>query len=218
MNPIRLYIDYDHRLYIEGLSSLLAEVKGLTLAGYATRADLFLDELPGINADVFIMDINMPVMSGISLCRLALEKKPELRILALTMYSDLNHIEKMLQSGATGYSLKSDNINELVRGIRSVASGRRYISPGIQETVVRKLSTRHQITESRSLENSQLTRRETEIVMLIIKEYSNTMIASELFISERTVETHRKNIFSKTNTSSALGLLRYALKEGLVSS
>ncbi len=215
MDKIKVFIIDDHKLFIEGLCSLLAEQEGLEIHGYSMYPVDFSTQMHEVDADVFIIDINMPEMSGITLTRLLTEAKPDARILALTMHNDYRYIEKMLQSGALGYALKSENIKELVRAIKTVATGKRFISDGVQETISKKIGSIHRIEESDDLRKSKLTKREIEILLLIIKEFPNKMIAEKLFISERTVETHRKNIFSKTNTNSAISLLKYAIKEGI---
>ena len=216
MSPIKIFIIDDHRLFIEGLYALLSDEECLDIVGYSMEPNQFLEKLNQIDADVFLVDINMPEMTGITLSKLIINKKPEAKILALTMYNDYRHIEKMIKGGALGYSLKSDNIKELVKAIKSVARGKKFISESIQETVVNKIGTIHSIEETENISKSSLTKREVEILMLIIKEYSNKQIAEKLFISERTVETHRKNIFAKTNTNSAISLLKYSIKEGII--
>ncbi len=216
MDPVKIYIIDDHHLFIEGLYALLSDEKCLKIIGYSMDPNNFLDNLNQIEADVFLVDINMPEMTGIALSKLIMDKKPEARILALTMYNDYRHIEKMIKSGALGYSLKSDNIKELVKAIKSVARGKKFISESIQETVVSKIGNIHRIEEAEDIRKSSLTKREVEILMLITKEFSNKQIAEKLFISERTVETHRKNIFAKTNTNSAMSLLKHCIKEGII--
>ncbi|TVQ83918.1 MAG: DNA-binding response regulator [Bacteroidetes bacterium] len=216
MDPVKIYIIDDHHLFIEGLYALLSEEECLEITGCSTDPNDFLENLNQIEADVFLVDINMPEMTGIALSKLIINKRPEARILALTMYNDYRHIEKMIKSGALGYSLKSDNIKELIKAIKSVARGKKFISESIQETVVSKIGTIHRIEETEDIRRSSLTKREVEILMLIIKEFSNKKIAEKLFISERTVETHRKNIFAKTNTNSAISLLKHCIKEGII--
>jgi DNA-binding NarL/FixJ family response regulator len=156
----------------------------------------FLKQLGRIEADVFLMDIEM---SGIMLTKMLLEKRPEAKVLALTMYDDFRHIEQMIKSGALGYAVKSENITELIKAIKTVAEGGKYISESTRETVVNRLGSIHELEELDPVSQSKLTKRETEILLLIIREVPKKEIAERLFISPRTLETHRKNIFAKAN-------------------
>ena len=216
MNGIRLYIIDDHKLFIEGLYSLLADKEGLRVIGHCLSPIEALQTIHHIEADVCLVDINMPEMSGIELVQKILEKKPGARILALTMYDDYQYIEKMFRSGAMGYSMKSDTIKELIRAIRAVAAGKRHVSERLKEDVINKIGSISNIDETEDIKKSKLTKREKEILLLITKEYSNREIAEKLFISERTVETHRKNICSKTNANTPLGFLKYGIVEGII--
>lgn len=216
MNTIKIFLVDDHKLFIEGIISLLSEEDCLQFVGYSLNPAEVRDKVDEIDADVFIIDINMPEMSGITLTKFIMEKKPDSKILALTMYNDYRHIEKMIKSGALGYSQKSDNIEELIKAIKTVARGRKFICESIQQTIVNNIGSIHKMEETEIVSKSKLTEREMEVLLLIIKEYNNREIAEKLFISRQTVETHRKNIFSKANTSSAVGLLKYAIKEGII--
>jgi len=216
MNTIKIFLVDDHKLFIEGIISLLSEEDCLQFVGYSLNPAEVRDKVDEIDADVFIIDINMPEMSGITLTKFIMDKKPDSKILALTMYNDYRHIEKMIKSGALGYSQKSDNIEELIKAIKTVARGRKFICESIQQTIVNNIGSIHKMEETEIVSKSKLTEREMEVLLLIIKEYNNREIAEKLFISRQTVETHRKNIFSKANTSSAVGLLKYAIKEGII--
>ncbi len=216
MEPIKIYIIDDHTLFIKGLYSLLSDESSIELTGYSTSPSDFIEKINKVNADVFLVDINMPQMTGISLTQLILEQRPTAKILALTMYDDYRHIENMFKSGATGYSLKSDTIAELIRAIHAVAKKQKFISCNIQQTIINQIGSIHELEDVEDASKSKFTQREIEIVRLIIKEYSNKAIADKLFISPRTVESHRKNIFAKAQTSSALGLMKYAIQKGIV--
>ena len=216
MDPIKIFLVDDHKLFIEGIVSLLSDEECLEFTGYSLSPLEVRNTLDDIEADVFIVDINMPEMSGVVLTQYIMDKRPGSRILALTMYNDFRHIEKMIKSGALGYTLKSDSLEELINAIKTVARGRKYICESIQQTIVNNIGNIHQMHENEVLSKSKLTEREMEVLQLIIKEYNNREIAEKLYISRQTVETHRKNIFSKANTSSAVGLLKYAIKEGIV--
>lgn len=216
MNKIKVFIVDDHSLFIEGLYSLLDEEFTVEIVGHSTNPQEVLKNMNSISTDVFLVDINMPHMSGTALTRLMLDTDPGAKVLALTMYNDFRNIEAMIQSGAIGYALKSDKLKELVKAIQTVAKGEKYISKSIHATIVNKIGSIHKIHETQDIKQAKLTKREVEILLLIIKEFQNKQIAEMLFISESTVETHRRNILLKTNTNSALGLLKHAIAEGIV--
>ncbi len=216
MNTIKIYIIDDHKLFVEGVYSLLSDEPGLDLMGYSLSAKAFLEVAGETDADVYLVDINMPEISGIELTRKIKEIKPEARILAVTMYDDFQHIEKMIKSGANGYILKAANLKELVDAINTVARGEKFLGAEIQDVVFNKIGSLEQIEEKQPPHKELLSKREKEILSLIAREYSNQQIAEKLFISERTVETHRKNIFSKTKARSIIGLIKYGLENGLI--
>jgi DNA-binding NarL/FixJ family response regulator len=216
MEKTRVFIIDDHKLFIEGIYALLSDETSFAFVGNSMSPNEFLNRLDEVEADVFLMDIDMPEMSGINLTKMLLEKRPEAKVLALTMYDDFRHIEQMMKSGAMGYAVKSENITELIKAIKTVAAGGKYISESSRETVVNRLGSIHELEEVDHVSKSKLTKREVEILLLIIREVPKKEIAEKLFISPRTLETHRKNIFAKANAKTVLGLLKYAYKEGLI--
>lgn len=216
MKPIKIFMIEDHELFIEGVFSLLIDEPALELVGYSTDPQDFLNQFDRLNVDVFLVDINMPKMSGIILAEKILKRKKDAKVLALTMYDDYQHIEAMINKGVLGYILKSANISELVYAIRMVYEGKRFISIDIQDVVMGYVEGLQNLEENDEIQNSKLTSREVEVLLLIIQELSNKEIADKLFISERTVETHRKNILSKTNAKGSLGLYKYAIQHSLV--
>ncbi|MCF8365620.1 MAG: response regulator transcription factor [Bacteroidales bacterium] len=216
MKKIKVFIIDDHKLFIEGIYALLSDETSFEFVGNSMSPDDFLRRLSEIETDVFLMDIDMPEMSGINLTKMLLDKRPDSKVLALTMYDDFRHIEQMMKSGAMGYAVKSENITELIKAIKTVANGGKYISESSRETVVNRLGSIHELEEVDHVSKSKLTKREIEILLLIIREVPKKEIAEKLFISPRTLETHRKNIFAKANAKTVLGLLKYAYKEGLI--
>lgn len=215
MKKIKLYLVDDHKLFIKGILSLFEENSEMEVVGHAYSAKQFFNEPPVTEPDVILIDINMPDMTGIELTRIIKEKNPKAKILALTMFEDLLYIQKMIQSGANGYVLKSADMQVLIEAIKTVANGGKFWDAEIRNTILEKVGAIDS-EEFKDLNQNKLSKRELEILYLITKELSNSQIAGKLFISERTVETHRKNIMAKTKTSNTVGLVKLAIREGLV--
>lgn len=216
MATIDIFLVDDHKLFLEGLISILNEKQGFNVLGYACSASEYFDVSKDIRPDIILVDVNMPEMSGIELTRLIKGKSPQARILALTMYEDPIYIQKMVHSGVNGYILKSANIKELEAAIRKVAQGENYLAKDIQKIVMDKIGFIETYEDFDSYNKNKLSKREIQIVSLIAREFSTQEIAQKLFISELTVETHRKNIMAKTNAKSIVGLVKYAIREGIV--
>lgn len=214
MSKINLVLVDDHHILLDGLSALLKTQKDMQVtAAYTNSADL-LSNLEQLRANVFIADINMPGMNGIELTRAIRARYNDAAIICLSMHDDAEHISEMANAGASGYLLKNTNDKDLLEAIRTVAAGKLYFP----DDILAKMKDYEQRT-SRMAEGAsviKLTSRELEILKLIAAEYSNTRIAETLFISERTVETHRKNMLRKTNHSTMLGLLKFAIDHKLL--
>ncbi len=218
-NQIPVYIIDDHKLFVEGLCSLLTEVEGFRIAGFSLNPVDFLNNLKELVASVYLIDINMPQMTGVELTTRIKKRFPDAKILALTMYDEYEYVERMIVAGASGYILKSASIQELTHAIKTISMGSKYLGSDIQNVLFNRVEKStadiFQTVQAKENEDSAvLTRREIEILVLIAKEMTTQQIAEKLFISERTVETHRKNIFSKTRAKSVIGLSRYAEKRG----
>ncbi len=215
MKKIKLFLIDDHKLFIKGIISIFEENREIEVIGHAYSAKQYLNEPPVSEPDVILMDINMPDMTGIELTRIIKEKNPKAKILALSMFEDILYIQKMIQSGANGYVLKSADMQVLIEAIKTVANGGKFWDAEIRNTILEKVGAIDS-EEFKDLNQNKLSKRELEILNLITKEFSNSQIAEKLFISELTVETHRKNIMAKTKTRNAAGLVKFAIREGLV--
>jgi DNA-binding NarL/FixJ family response regulator len=217
MKIINVYLVDDHQLFVEGLVNLLNEKPGFHVHGYACTAAGFLNNLKKDfhSIDVFLVDVNMPDMSGIELTRQITRIKPDAKVLALTMYTDLHYVEKMIQAGAKGYAIKSSNISDLLSAIRLLHEGRNYLDDEVKTMVFENIGNHDVFVEMKSRPaKSALSRREIEILCLVAREFTSQQIADKLFISDLTVETHRKNIMVKTGIKSTVGLVKYAIRQG----
>lgn len=199
-------------MMLDGLKALLSGEASIQIIGESNNGKIAFDKILIAQPDVLITDISMPEMNGLELTRAVKEKFPQIKILALSMFGERNTISEMLEAGINGYILKNTGKQELLSAVTKVAAGGMFFSDEVSEELMKPIPI-----ESKNDETVSLTPREIEIVRLIEKEYSNALIAETLFISERTVETHRKNIFRKTNTKSVVGLIKYAMEKKLLS-
>ncbi len=211
MNPIRLLIADDHQVVIDGLKSLLREHDDIRIIGEALSGEQVLSHAALASVDVAMIDIGMPGMNGIEVAKILHERHPTIKVLMLTLHDQRAIILESVKAGATGYLLKNAGQQELLTAIRRVASGKRYFSSEVAVTIVDDAS-------AKSTESSReiLTEREIEITRLLLLEMSCAEIGDKLYISARTVETHRRNIMHKLGLKSLLGLMKYAVQKGWV--
>lgn len=203
----RILLVDDHRILLEGIKTLFNNEPELEVVAEASLASMARQLLERLSVDLLLTDLSMPDTVHTEFIKEVRQQHPSLKILVLSMHDESQLIQDVLAAGAQGYVLKSNSKDELVHAIRQVLSGQTYVSPDVQ----RKL-----LEAGSATQGSLLTQREIEIVRLMAQEYANKQIADKLFISERTVESHRKNIFKKLNTHSAVGVIRYAIGNNLL--
>lgn len=214
MDKIKIVVADDHHILLDGLKALLQKQKDIEVCGLFDNGRKLFEALPTVRPHVALVDINMPEMDGLELTRKVKESYPEIAVLVLSMYDDASHIMDLIDAGASGYLLKNITDKELLEAIKTVAQGRLYFSPEVSERITAVAIQQQRRGEQN--DEPKLTDRELEILKLIAQEYSNAQIAQTLFISERTVETHRKNMLRKTNNKTMVGLLKYALEKQLI--
>jgi len=214
MSKIKIVIADDHHILLDGLKAMLEKHQDIHVSGVFDNGQDLLDEMQKLNPDIALVDINMPGMLGPELTQKIKELNPSVRVITLSMYDDAGHIMEMIEAGVSGYLLKNVNDKELVDAINQVMAGKMYFSSEVSQ----KLTTlvMHQQRKLEQPVKPKLTERELEILKLISNEHSNAEIAELLFISERTVETHRKNMLRKTNNKTIVGLLKYAIEQQLL--
>lgn len=211
ISTIHVAIVDDHQIVIDGIVSLLQGHPNICIKATATDAQHMLDILKTEHVDILLTDIMMPGMTGQELAKKVRALYPHIRILALSMSGQGHVVNEMINDAdIAGYVLKNIGKQELTHALEKIAKGGIYFS----DEVLKELE--HFSNIRRENEENHLTTREVEIIQLIEKEYSNKDIANTLFISERTVETHRKNIFRKTKTNSVIGLIKYAYEHKLI--
>ena len=208
---ISLAIVDDHQIVIDGLKSLLDGHHRFVVHAESTSPVKFLEQLSHLEVDILLTDVMMPGMNGADLAKEVHRRFPAIKILALSMSGQGELVNKMIEEAKiSGYVLKNIGKQELVRALEKIAEGGIYFSDEVLQEMTRASHIKQENLET------NLTVREVEIIQLIEKELSNKAIADRLFLSERTVETHRKNIFRKTRTNSLIGLIKYAYEHRLV--
>lgn len=207
----KIYIVDDHQIMIDGISALLKNNKQFQIIGTNTSPLQAMAEFSVKLPDILITDINMKEMSGIELSKKVKELYPSVNILALSMHGDRQTISDMLEAGISGYVLKNTGMEELNTALTKIANGQLFFSDEVTVELMKAINE-----PKVQKETVNLTTRELEIVKLISMELSNAEIGEKLFISERTVETHRKNIFRKTNTKSVAGLIKLAIEQKII--
>ncbi len=212
MKSIRLVLIDDHQMLIDGLTALLAPYNDIEIVKTFTNGNLFLDEIHQLQPNIVLTDISMPEIDGFELTKKIKRLLPQTNVIALSMFGSINEINKMLEAGISAYLLKNVGNQELIDAIRKVASGKMHFSDDILEEMAKSAFSK----PAKQEHQPTLTDRELEILKLIVLELNNAEIADKLFISERTVETHRKNMIRKFNTKTIVGLIKYALDNKLI--
>jgi len=217
MDEIKIIIVDDHQLIVNGLRAMLEPIKGFKIIGEANDGEEAVLKADDLKPDVIIMDISMPILSGIEATRQILEKNPQIKILALTQHEESEYVIQIINAGGYGYLLKNSRKEEFIEAIFSVFKGEKYFSKKISNLLLSNLLQDKKTETKENLTKITLTKREQEITKKIAEEMSNQQIADNLNISLRTVETHRRNIMQKLNVKSAVSLVRYAVQNQLIS-
>ncbi|SRR5215204_5175146 len=214
---IRVLIADDHELLRQGVRSLLESHPDLEVCAEAKDGQEAIDKALECHPDVAVLDLSMPKMGGLEATRQITKSLPETNVLILSAHDANSMVLEVLSAGAHGYVLKSDNSNQIIAAVEAIAQRNLYFSSGISAPVLDLFANSNKIHEpDESLPESPLTARETEIVRLLAQGKSNKEIASTLFISVRTVETHRRSIFYKLEINSIAMLVRYAIRHQLI--
>lgn len=209
-----IYIADDHKIVQDGLKSILGNMAEFEIVGSALNGlDCLSDIRGGLEVDVILMDIDMPKLSGIETTAFIKDEFPKIKILGLSMHNELSVIQKLIDAGADGYILKNSDGNELAQGINAVLKGKKYFSTEVTMTLLGQ--SEEIISTALTDKLGDLTEREIEILKLIAEGYSNKEIGDRLFISHRTVDTHRTNLMRKLDVHNIAGLIKFALKNGL---
>ena len=212
---IKIILADDHKIVSDCLKPLLNKQPDMKVVGEAENGRMAVKLTQQLNPDVVIMDIAMPDLNGIEATRQIIARCPGVKIITLSMNSDKRYVTGVLNAGASGYLTKSCSFEELVGAIRVVAANKKYLSPDISGIVIEESLVRSSTAKSKV--PSILTMREREVLQLLAEGKTVKQIASQLYLSIKTVHTHRKQIMDKLNIHSIAELTKYALREGLTS-
>ncbi|WP_430816898.1 response regulator transcription factor [Carboxylicivirga sp. RSCT41] len=213
MKEVQIFLVDDHRIFREGMKSLI-EMEGVgKVCGEASNGKEFLTAIEDNVPDLVLMDISMPVMNGIETTKFAVERHPDIKVIALSMHGDEEYYYKMIESGVKGFLLKDSGIKEIERAIDSVLDGDSYFS----NELLRRIITNINNPDKKEVANtSDLSKREQEVLVEICNGLTNDEIAEKLFISAQTVKGHRSNLLSKTNCRNSASLVMYAIKNKII--
>lgn len=220
MKKIKVLLADDHQLIRDGIKAILSHVKDIIIVGEAKDGKEVIEQTSALKPDVVIMDIAMPGISGIEATKIIKKDMPETKVLALTQHENDEYIYQILMSGGSGYLLKNTRKEEFIDAIHAVTAGERYFSKKISNLILQnylKPDKPKATLKQGGADEIVLTKREIEVIKLIAEENSNQEIADKLFISLRTVETHRRNIMQKLKINSVIALLKYAVQNGMIS-
>ncbi len=211
---IKIIIADDHQLFREGLANLLADTNDIEILAQAENGRDAFNKARELNPDVIIMDIGMPVMDGVEATRQLIKELPEAKVVALSMHAEKQYIKGMFEAGASGYLFKNCAYDELIRAIRTVHNGKKYLSERITEIMINDYLGKE---EDLPVTDSELTERESEILKLIAEGVSTSDISDRLFVSIKTIGTHKQHILEKLNLKTTTDLVKYAIKKGIIS-
>lgn len=209
MKKPEIIIVDDHLIFRQGLKSLITSENIASVIGEASNGKEFLQLLSTLKPDLVLMDIDMPHMNGMEATQKALELIPDLKIIAFTMFGDEEYYYKMIDLGVKGFILKSSGINELEKAIKEVMMGESYFSNEVLRKIISNLGRKN---SNKPNENMSLTTRELEVLQQICLGLNNEEIAKKLFISPKTIKSHRSNLLEKTGCKNTPALILLAIK------
>ncbi len=206
----------DHAMFADGIASILKNEDSIKVVGRCLDGPSVIDFLKSNTVDILLLDVNLPGMSGIDVCKEVTANFKSTKVLAISMFNEESFVTEILNNGAMGYILKNTGREELFLAIDTVLSGKSYFSDDVTQTIMKGLMKQRTASKKSQPELPKISRRETEVLGLIMKEFTTQEIADQLFISLKTVESHRSNLLAKLNARNTAGLVRIAMENNLI--
>ncbi len=213
MSNISIVIVDDHKILREGLVLVFSQIKNMDVAGEAADGKEAISLCRKLKPDIVIMDLDMPIMNGIEATRILSKECQDSKVIILSMHPDHEYVQASLQAGAKGFLVKESAAGELVNAVKAVNDGKAYFSPTVSSTIIDTMYS----GEINKGAPEILTAREREILQLVAEGKTTKQIAKLLFISVTTISKHRENILKKLDIHDTVGLVRYAIKKGIIS-
>lgn len=213
--PIKILIVDDHELFRQGLISMLSELPNLEVVDEAINSTEAIEKTSLYNPDIVLMDIGLPGQNGIDATQYIVKNNPDVKVIALSMHVDKNYIKSMLEAGAYGYLFKNCSLKQLTEAIETVSQGKKYLDGESTEVLIHSYLDKDNEKDKIKVDPN-LSERESEILKLIAEGRTTREIADILFISVKTVGSHKQNIFEKLELNSNADLIKYALKNGII--
>lgn len=214
---INILVADDHRLFVDGLKYILKDEMHFEITGYASNGKEAIEKCKRENVDIVLMDVNMPVIDGIHATVEIKQHHPALKVIMVSMLADLPTVTKAFAAGADAYVLKSAGVDDLRKAFKAIAKKEIYISETIShlftKDTVNKITTKEQYTR---FSENLISPREQQILKLIVEGFTDVQIGETLFLSDKTVSTHRKNMLAKLNINNTAALVKFAIENGLV--
>jgi DNA-binding NarL/FixJ family response regulator len=215
MDPIKVFLVDDHRIFLEGLVKLIQDQASMKIIGTASDGREAIKQVQALQPDVILMDISMPNLNGVEATRRISQISPKIKVVILTMHENEEFLRRSLEAGAMGYLLKDSSADELFMAIREVHRGNAYLSPPLSRKLISDYLGFKKGEQGAHVDLT-LSGREREILQLLAEGQSNKAISKCLNLSLKTVETHRKNIMKKLNLHRITDLVRYAIQKGII--
>ncbi|MFC2110414.1 response regulator [Bacteroidota bacterium] len=217
-NKIRVHIADDHQILIDGIVAVLNNEEGIEVVGHSINGQMVLDWFDENEADVLVLDINMPILDGIEVLKKFQEQNKKINVIILSSYDDVKLVKEVLKLGASGFLAKKCAGENISEAIKSVSQGDQYFSKEVQKDIFSSLSGKKEVKKSNTdgVFISSLTERELEVLKLISNEMSSREIGEKLHISTSTVDTYRKSLLNKLNVKNAVGLAMYAVRNNIL--
>lgn len=216
MNPVKIFLADDHQVIRDGLRALLERNAAYRVVGEASDGNEALAKVATTKPDVIFLDLSMPGMNGMDAARQLREKFEDVKVVILSMHSELEYITQCLEHDVMGYVVKNDGGKEVIKALEAVVEGRKYYSDAVSQTIMEKYRQQRAEVLSKKQVVVEITNRERQVMEHIALGHANSRIADDLFISIRTVETHRANLMRKLDAKNSIELVNKAREQNIV--